>query len=279
MWCVFILATSCVTKRWVVLIYLKLQRLDTNLWQILFQIPFTDFYFPQKRKNNAVQENSSVGGLSTDHGTNLYDNFIYLLVSGQKKRYVIKVINYTVQIAICPNFYANLSYVFTQTDKLYSNTFKLQGNPLISLFFMKLNWCIVSDLTVLTELSWSFDRQKSNFPPLSKSVARLLITTTRPSGSMKRYIDQDKCAVWNQRSIPKTGAERALLTLFGESLDSYFDGRNLDKGTLVNINDTLRRLEEDKSLSLIKLSAINLVLLLLSVEAVNSLILNNSAQN
>ena len=243
--CVFILATSCVTKRWVVLIYLKLQRLDTNLWQILFQIPFTDFYFSQKRKNNAVQENSSVGGLSTDHGTNLYDNFMYLLVSGQKKRYVIKVINLTVQIAICPNFYANLSYIFTQTDKLYSNTFKLQGNPLISLFFIKLNWCIVSDLTDLTELSWSFDRLEL------RSVARLLISTTRPSGSMKRYIDQDKCAVWNQRSILKTGAERALLTLFGESLDSYFDGRNLDKGTLVNTNDTLRRLEEDKSLSLI----------------------------
>ena len=30
-----------------------------------------------------------------------------------------------------------------------------------------------------------------------------------------------------------------MLTLFVESLDSYFDGRK-DKGTLVNINDALR---------------------------------------
>ena len=60
---------------------------------------------------------------------------------------------------------------------------------------------------------------------------------------MKRYIDQDKCAVSDKKSISKTGAERTLLILFGKSLE--FDGRK-NKGTQVSMNCTLRMLEEDQ---------------------------------
>ena len=110
--------------------------------------------------------------LPNDHGANMYKILIYLLASGlwtdeTARDKGNKFDRANMQIAICTNFYANLSYIFTQiykfhVHKLYSNTFKLQRNPQISLSFIKLNWIIVSDLN---ELNWNFDRQQSNFPP------------------------------------------------------------------------------------------------------------------
>ena len=88
------------------------------------------------------------------------DLFALSLDCGQKKRHVIKVINLTVQTCKFIIYFTRI-YKF-HIHKLYSNTFKLQRNPQISLFFIKLNWIIVSDLT---GLNWNFDRQQSNFPP------------------------------------------------------------------------------------------------------------------
>ena len=110
--------------------------------------PFHWFLFFSEKKNNAVQEKFSMGG------TNLYDNFIYLLVPGQKKRHAMKVINLTVQNAICSNFYANLSYIFPKlrsfiqtncTLTLSNCKFARISSDFFILYEAKLEYCFRSD--------------------------------------------------------------------------------------------------------------------------------------
>ena len=184
------------------------------------------------RKEKRCSSNKSVTQTikhSNNRDANHYKNFIYLLVSGQRKRHMIKVMSLTAQTYKFIISYANLRTKILLTHKLYSNTFKLRRNPCFI-------WCLIGLSFQNSYRGTTVQSGRSHRNELTlwlaakelltayRSAAQLLIKYYHLPGRWdrwKRCINHNKCGI----------RVRALLALLRESL--YFDGR---KRTLVKIN-------------------------------------------